>query len=235
MISLLKILAIAVYSCLMASLSILCVPFVKGEDTLFKIFRGFAKGVLSIGGVEVSVTGAEHLQRGSHYIYIGNHASLFDIPAVVAGIPDNVRFVYKKELNNVPIFGWAMKITGYNIAIDRAKAHDAMQSIDQIAARLQRGASVMLFPEGTRTPDGMLKQFKRGPFNLATKARIPVVPVAINGSYEVLSRHSWKITPGRISLVIGEPITSPQANGRDTELELRDNVHEVIQKNLVRG
>jgi 1-acyl-sn-glycerol-3-phosphate acyltransferase len=235
MISALKILIIALYSCLMASLSIACVPFVKGEEVLFKIFRLYARGVLSIGGVSLTVRGAEHLERGRHYLYVGNHASLFDIPAVVAGIPDNVRFVYKRELNRVPVFGWGMKLTGYNIAIDRASAHDALKSIELIAERMRRGASVMLFPEGTRTPDGTLRAFKRGPFNLALKARVPIVPVAIRGSYEVLPRHGWTIRPGKISLVLGEPVAPPEANGRETETALRDAVQDIIRKNLEEG
>ena len=235
MIPFLKIVVIVVYSCVMASLSILCVPFVKNEDLLFKIFKLYARGVLSISGVHVEVQGAQHLERGRHYLYVGNHASYFDIPAVVAGIPDNVRFVYKRELNKVPVFGWGMKLTGYNIAIDRASAHDALQSIEQIAERMKQGASVMLFAEGTRTPDGNVKSFKRGPFNLAVKARVPIIPVAINGSYDVLPRHSWKIRPGIISLVLDAPIVPPQANGRETESELRDTVYAVIKKNLEKG
>jgi 1-acyl-sn-glycerol-3-phosphate acyltransferase len=235
MISFIKIVVIVLYSCFMASLSILFVPFVKNEELLFKIFKLFARGVLWISGVDVKVQGAQHLEPGRHYLYVGNHASYFDIPAVVAGIPDNVRFVYKRELNKVPIFGWGMKLTGYNIAIDRASAHDALQSIEQIAERMKQGASVMLFAEGTRTPDGDLKSFKRGPFNLAVKARVPIIPVAINGSYEVMPRHSWKIRPGTISLVLGEPVLPPQANGRETESGLRDTVHSIIKKNLQKG
>ena len=235
MISAVKIMIIVFYSCLMAGISILCVPFVKNEDLLFKIFKLYARGVLSISGVEVKVQGAQHIAQGSHYLYIGNHARYFDIPAVVAGIPDNVRFVYKKELNKVPIFGWGMKLTGYNIAIDRASAHDAMKSIDVIAGRIRQRASVMLFAEGTRTPDGNLKAFKRGPFNLAVKARVPIIPVAINGSYSVLPRHSWRIRPGTISLVLDEPIVPPQANGRETETGLRDKVHAIIKQNLEQG
>lgn len=216
----------------MATLSIICVPFAKNEDVLFKIFKLYSRGVLSISGVRVEVQGIENISSGCHYLYVGNHASYFDIPAVVAGIPDNVRFVYKKELNKVPIFGWGMKLTGYNIAIDRRSGNDAMQSVEYIADRMRRGASVMLFAEGTRTPDGNLKSFKRGPFNIAVKAGVPIVPVTIRGSYEVLSRHSWRIRSGVISLKLNKPIELPQANGRETEIELRDNVYEVIKHNL---
>lgn len=232
-ISTLKIVIIALYSCFMAGISILCVPFVSDEKLLFKIFKLFARGVLRLSGVCVIVHGVENIAEGQNYLYVANHASYFDIPAVVAGIPDNVRFVYKKELNKVPIFGWGMKLTKYNIAINRTSGHDAMQSLDVIAERMQKGASVMLFAEGTRTPDGSMHAFKRGPFNLAAKAGVSVVPVAIKGSYDVMSRHSWRIQPGTITLVLGKPVAPSSINGKQTEFELRDRVRSIIEENLL--
>ena len=231
-VSTIKIIIIAVYSCFLAALSIICVPFVKSEGMLFKIFKLYARGVLSIGGVRLEVHGLDAVDFKRNYLYVANHASYFDIPAVVAGIPDNVRFVYKRELNKVPIFGWGMKLTGYNIAIDRTSGQDALKSLEIISQRLRDGASVMLFAEGTRTPDGTMKSFKRGPFTLAVKANVAVVPVAIQGSYNVLSRHSWRIRSGKISITLGEPIPPPHANGKNTELELRDQTYAVIERNL---
>jgi 1-acyl-sn-glycerol-3-phosphate acyltransferase len=107
-----------------------------------------------------------------------------------------------------------------------------MQSLDRAAERIRAGSSVLLFAEGTRSPDGNLQQFKRGPFNLAAKAGVPVVPVAINGSYRVLPRHSYRIRSGTITIVLGDPILPLKANGRNAELELRDRAYAVIERNL---
>jgi 1-acyl-sn-glycerol-3-phosphate acyltransferase len=230
--SLVKIVFAILYSGLMAALEILVIPFHRTGKLFHALARVHARGILIGCGVKVKVEGLEKVDFTKSAIYVANHASYFDIPAVVAGIPAEIRIVYKKELERIPIFGWGLKYGKTYIGIDRGRGQDAVQSLEQAAIRIRNGASVIMFAEGTRTSDGNLQPFKRGPFFLAVKAGVPVVPVTIRGSYQVLPRHSLRIRPGTITLTLSEPIEVPQSNGKDSEFILRDKVHEVIEKNL---
>lgn len=230
--SYLKILFAVFYAGFISIFELLFIPFHRTGKLFHALARLHARGVLSVSGVTVVVEGLERVDFSRSYIYVANHASYFDIPAVLAGIPDQIRIVYKRELNKLPIFGWALKFGKTYISIDRRKGQDALQSLEEAAEKIRVGSSVILFAEGTRTPDGNLQPFKRGPFNLAVKAGTPIIPVTINGSYEVLPRHSWRITPGTITIVLGDPIPTPSPNGKGTEMELRDRVHSAIKQNL---
>jgi 1-acyl-sn-glycerol-3-phosphate acyltransferase len=229
--SLLKVIFCAVFSIVMATVELIISPFNRTGNLYHALARVHARGVLAVCGVKVIVEGLEKVDFSRNYIYVSSHASFFDIPAVLVGIPDQIRIVYKKELEWVPIWGWALKLGGVYISIDRKKGQDAVQSLEKAAEKMRKGASVLLFPEGTRSPDGNLQPFKRGAFNLAMKAGVPIVPLAINGSFNIMTRHSWKINSGTITLVLDTPIQIPQANGKETELQLRDTVHNIVQRN----
>jgi 1-acyl-sn-glycerol-3-phosphate acyltransferase len=179
------------------------------------------------------VEGLDRVDMSHSHIYVSNHASQFDIPAVIAGIPDQIRIVYKKELEKVPFFGWGLKYPKAYIGVDRGGGQEALQSLDAAAETIRNGASVLLFAEGTRSPDGRLQPFKRGAFNLAVKAGVPVVPLTINGSFSILSKNSLRLRPGTITLVLDEPIAPPARNGKETEMELRDRVHAAIESHYV--
>jgi 1-acyl-sn-glycerol-3-phosphate acyltransferase len=231
--SILRILFAIAFSAFVATLELLCSPFHKTGHLFHSLARFHARGVLAACGVDVVVDGLSHVDFSRSYIYVANHASMFDIPAVIAGIPDQVRIVYKKELEKIPIFGWGLKYGKTYISIDRGKGPDAIRSLDEAAKKMRNGASVLLFAEGTRTQDGKLQPFKRGAFNLAVKAGVPVVPLTINGSYKILKKGSLRITPGTITLVLSQPIEPPMASGKDTEFQLRDQVHEIIQQHYI--
>jgi 1-acyl-sn-glycerol-3-phosphate acyltransferase len=215
-------------SLLAAVLEFFVIPFNKSGRPYHAIARLHADVVLAACGVHVNVVGLERVDFTRNYIYVASHASLFDIPAVIQGIPDQIRLVYKKELHMIPIWGWAMKLGRTYIPIDRKRGADAIESLDRAVEKIRSGSSVLLFAEGSRTPDGMLQPFKRGPFNLAVRAGVPVVPLAINGSYRILPKHSFRIRPGNFTLVVGAPIQPPAVNGRESELQLRDEVYKVI-------
>lgn len=220
------------FTVFVSTLEILAVPFHRTGKIFHTLARFHARGVLAMSGVALSVSGAERLDLARNYVFVSNHASYFDIPSVLAGIPQDVRIVYKKELERVPFFGWGLKLGKTYIAIDRRQSSDAMQTLAETARRIREGSSVLLFAEGTRSPDGRLQAFKRGPFNLAVRAGIPVVPVTIIGSHRVLPRGSWRVTPGEVRLVVDEPIAPPDADGKESELRLRDRVREVIERNI---
>jgi len=192
----------------------------------------WSKIILWIFKVKVMVRGLEHIQGKEHVIYVANHASWFDIPAMITGIPDQIRIVFKRELTVVPIWGWALKWGPY-IEIDRTNAKDALKSLDKAAAQIRKGASVLLFAEGTRTKDGKLQPFKRGAFALAARSGVPVVPVAINNSFRILPKGSLRIRPADIELVLDQPIETVGMGGKDAERTLMDKVHQAIEKNFV--
>jgi 1-acyl-sn-glycerol-3-phosphate acyltransferase len=232
-VSLIKILFLIALSCLWGILALLSVPFDKDGRIFHALTRLFAKGVLAIAGIKIQAFGTENIVAGKSYIYVSNHASVFDIPAVIAGIPDQIRIVYKKELEKIPFFGWALKFGKTYVSIDRAKGVDAVKSLDKAAMKFKQGASVLLFGEGTRTRTGKLQPFKRGAFNLAVKAGIHVIPLTINGSFKILPKKKFRIVPGNISLIIDKSIDVKEGGGKNEELKLMQDVYNVISKNYI--
>lgn len=214
--------------------AILTAPFDAKHNGFHWVVRTHSKIVLKLFDITVEVKGAELLQVGQTYVYVANHASIFDIPAAIYGVPDRLHLVYKKELERIPFFGWGLKLGRTYIAIDRGKGMKAATSLEQAAEKIRNGASVLLFAEGTRTRDGKLQPFKRGAFNLALRAGVPVVPLTINGSYRILPRETFRINPGTITLILDKPIDVAQwQDGKDGELKLMEEVHKVLEKHYI--
>ena len=215
-----------------AAIIILTLPLSYKTGRVFHaLSRLWARTILVTCGVHVRVRGIENLDPTLSYVYVSNHASMFDIPAIIASVPDQIRIVYKKELEIIPIFGWGLKWGSY-IGIDRGRGPKAMRSLEEAINTIRRGASVLLYAEGTRTRDGKLQPFKRGAFNIAVRAGIPVVPLTINGTFPILPKGSIVIRPRPVELVLGEPIPVT-GDGKEEELRLMDAVHETIQKNYI--
>jgi 1-acyl-sn-glycerol-3-phosphate acyltransferase len=233
LLSLLKFFVIIVISALWGILALITIPFNRDGKVFHALTHFFAKVWLGVTRIKISVKGIENIRPGQNYIYVSNHASAFDIPAVIAGIPDQIRIVYKKELHKIPFFGWALKFGKTYIAIDRARGTNAARSLDEAAMKFKSGASILLFGEGTRTKDGKLQPFKRGAFNLAVKAGIPVIPLTINGSYKILPKKKFRIYPGDITLVIEKPIPVKEGGGKEEEMILMEEVYKVISKNYI--
>jgi 1-acyl-sn-glycerol-3-phosphate acyltransferase len=213
-----------------ASLEILFLPIRRRSGVLFHAIAKFwARTVLLTSGVSVHVRGLDKLRPGQNYVYVSNHASMFDIPAIVASIPDQIRIVYKKELEVIPLFGWGLKWGSY-IGIDRGRGPKAMKSIEEAIGKIRNGASVLLYAEGTRTRDGKLQPFKRGAFNIAVRAGIPVVPLTVNGTFPILPKGSMVIRPRSAELVLDDPIPV-NGEGKEEELRVMEEVRSAIQKN----
>jgi 1-acyl-sn-glycerol-3-phosphate acyltransferase len=228
----LRFLIAAVISMVFAVIVIVTLPINRGGLVFHALARTWARITLFTCGVKVRVSGLEKLDPSSRYVYVSNHASMFDIPAIIAGIPDQIRIVYKRELEKIPFFGWGLKWGSY-IGIDRSHRADAMKSLEAAAEKIRRGASVLLYAEGTRTLDGKLQPFKRGAFNIAVRAGVPVVPLTVNGSFHILPKHSISIDPGTIDLVLGAPIDIGAETGKDAEMKLMDQVHTAIARHYV--
>lgn len=229
-ITLVKIVVLLPVTFVLSVMALVVIPI----DRTGRIFRLspflWSKSILWIFGIRLTVQGFDRLDRARSYVFVSNHASMFDIPTVVVALRGNVNIVFKKELTRVPIWGWALRY-GHFIMIDRSNARDALQSIERAAHSIRRGNSVILFPEGTRTKDGKLQPFKRGAFALAVKSGVPVVPLTINGTFNIMPKGSLKIKPADISVVIDEPIAIDGLDGKSGELKLMEQVHGVIERN----
>jgi 1-acyl-sn-glycerol-3-phosphate acyltransferase len=172
---------------------------------MFGLARIWSRCLLAASGVRVQTHYAAELQPGASYVFLSNHQSLFDIPALLATCPGQVRFMAKRSLFRIPIFGWALAAGGF-IPIDRGDRRTARQSFATATARLRGGVSILLFPEGTRAMTGTLLPFQRGGFLLALKTGLPIVPVGIQGSRAVQRRGNWAIRPGEIVVRYGAPL-----------------------------
>ena len=212
--------------------AILVIPFDRKGHAYHGVGRCWSKGLVIICGIDLVVRGKESIPSDAHYIYVSNHASLLDIPVLTAGIPDQIRIVYKKELEKIPLLGWGLKWGSY-IGINRGNSVEARKSLDEAIEKIRKGASVLLYAEGTRTVDGRLQPFKRGAFNLAVEAGVPVVPVTLNGTYRLLPKRSLAIHPGHAEIILGEPIRPEEDRGKDAEIRLMNKVHEIIAKQYV--
>ena len=191
--------------------------------------RAWSRSILSVAGVDVRMEGTEHLDADGASIIIANHESWFDVWALAGWLPFDVRFVGKKELTSIPIFGRAWRVCGH-IAIDRADRDSAIESMARAGREIKEsGLHLMLFAEGTRSPDGRLQAFKKGPFVLAIEGGVPIVPVSIVGSRPIMPKGSFRIGRGNIVVTIGEPISVTGLVHSD-----RDRLRETVRDAVVR-
>lgn len=162
--------------------------------------------VLAAAGVRVTREDRAPLPEGPA-IFMFNHASNFDIFAIACNLPPRARFIAKKQLGWIPIFGWALHLCGM-ILIDRENHQKAMVQIQAVADKIKSGRPVLMAPEGTRSRTGELLPFKKGGFVMAILAGVPVVPVAIHGAYGIQPRHSLRINPGLVRVVFMAPVST---------------------------
>ncbi len=184
---------------------------------------------LILAGVRVRITGMDNVPTDRPVLLLSNHEGAFDIPVLQAYLPIRFRWLAKKSLFSIPVLGWGMSMAGY-IPIERKSAGSAYRSMEAAARIIRRGASVVIFPEGTRSGGGGLLPFKRGAFILAEKGGADVVPIAIRGTAPVMKKGSLLLTPADVSVAIGMPIP---ADG-NTEKELHAKTREAIEA-LLRG
>ena len=192
---------------LSASLLIIPLGFFDRQGSIaYQISRFWTWGILKIGGIRLKVKGLEHLDPGRQYIFMANHQSNIDIPVLVQSLIEfQLRWVAKRELLFIPIFGWAMWASRH-IVVDRSNRSKAMASLRKARERIEGGICVVLFPEGTRSADGQFLPFKRGGFVLAVKTQTPIVPITINGSGAILPRRDWRIKGGEVEVIVSEPV-----------------------------
>jgi 1-acyl-sn-glycerol-3-phosphate acyltransferase len=176
----------------------------------------WGRRLLRLNGARLRVEGLERLEESGAYVFVANHASLVDIWALLAAVPQSVKFLAKRELLHWPLFGRVLRAAGH-LPIDRADLRHAVAAYDEAAAKIRLGTSAAVFAEGTRTRTGDLLAFKRGPFVLAIRAGVPVVPVWIGGTFGMLPRGSLRFRPGEVVVRLGEPMPTAHLSHDDRE------------------
>lgn len=182
--------------------------------------RFWARSHLRVCGLSVECSGLERI-AAPPYIFMCNHQSALDIFALFAVLPVTFKWIAKRELFFIPFLGWAMKRAGY-ISLDRANPREALKAIEDAAGKIRGGMNIIIFPEGTRSADGVLLPFKKGAFSLALRAKVPIVPIGIEGTNRLQPKGS--VIPnqkGVIYIRIGDPIeTAQEARSAKTNLML---------------
>jgi 1-acyl-sn-glycerol-3-phosphate acyltransferase len=196
-------------------------------DWTYRIARMWSRGVLLTSGVKVCSRFVIPLDSTRQCVFMANHRSLFDIPALIVSLPGQTRFLAKKSLFQIPVFGWALRAGGF-ITIDRKNLSSARSSFAQAVSRLRVGISLLVFPEGTRSTVEDLLSFRRGGFLLALKSGLPIVPVGIRGSREVQSKKDFTIRPGTIWVHYGAPLDST-----DFSVSGKDDLMETVREKML--
>ena len=204
---------------------------------VLKLCRVWSAVVLGVPGVKVEIKMRVPLDPNRPYVFMANHASMVDIWAMFLRVPIPVRFIAKKQLGQIPVFGWAMR-AGRFVFIDRQNAASARRSIQEAAQRIKDGQSVAIFPEGTRTRDGKLGAFKKGGFHLAIDSGVEIVPLAIRGSRAVMPPGTPLIRAGLVQIEIDEPIATADLGPSDRQRLLERvyaRIAEMLGEPTVRG
>lgn len=227
-------LVITILSIVLGSAAIVAGLFDRSGDSSHRIGSLWGRWLCNLNGIGVAVQGLEHIDRSRAQIFIANHQSFFDIFALSGFLPVQMRWVAKSSLFNIPFLGWAMKSAGY-VSVDRGDRKKAYQAFMNTIEKLKEGASVVIFPEGTRSEDGTIGPFKKGSHLLAVRSQAPMVPVTILGSGSIIKKGSGVIRPHPIRIFLAPPILldqNPDAREEDILNQIRDTIRQTYEENL---
>lgn len=187
---------------------IIMMSFLGAGDFCSKVLaKAWARINAMVAMIRIEIVGKEHIKPGQSYIIVVNHQSLTDIYALYGYLEMEVKWVMKKELRSVPIFGQCASSMGH-IIIDRSNTKAALQTINEARERVHDGMSVIFFPEGTRSNRGELRKFKKGAFRFALELGLPILPIALHGSANILPTNTIDLMPGKVKLEYCEPIST---------------------------
>jgi len=227
---------IFVWSCIVVATLVLGVftfltyPFDRKGKVGHYYAKLWGKMALLANRVKVKVEGMEQLSGKGPYIFMSNHQGYYDIFALLSHLPYQFKWLAKKELFSVPFLGWTMAAVGY-ISVDRGGTRDTVEAMNEAAQKIRDGMSVVIFPEGSRSPDGSIQPFKKGGFTLAIKSKVPIVPVAISGSRDIIPKGKLAVTAGEIRIAVAHPIETESCALKDREW-LMKKVKETIFENF---
>ncbi len=226
---------IILFTGIMATISVFFSLF-DGKGVLqHKCARIWAKFIIKVSGAQIEIEGLEKIDPNETYIIMANHQSYFDIWTLLAHMPFQFRFLAKDSLFKAPFLGWHLKRSG-NIPIYRGEARKSVRSIKNAAQKVNSGISLCIFPEGSRSKDGIIKDFKPGVFYLAILSKKPILPVTIIGSRFLLPKGSIKIKSGKIKVIISNPIDTKEYTKKDMDtliLKVRETIVSNFDEKLI--
>src|SRR5260221_6742439 len=216
-VSLIRLVLITLYTTVLGSLAIVLSLLLPGVPVFIRVARVWSWLILRSSGIRLVVTRSPAYDPSRPSIYMSNHQSLFDVPSLTLAIRADLKFVTKRELLFIPIFGWSLWCAGF-LFIDRKRRDRAVRSLARGSRKLRAGASILAFPEGTRSPTGELLPFKKGAFVLALEAGAPLVPGSISGGTSVLAEGKLRVRPRGVRIVIWAPIENARMKLDDPDL-----------------
>lgn len=180
--------------------------------------------------LKVKVKRNNKLDKNQSYVFVANHQGAFDIFLIYGYLGHNFKWLMKQSLKKMPLVGFASSKAGH-VFVDQSSRSGIVQTMKNTRETLKDGMSTVVFPEGHRSPDGNIAEFKKGAFQTAMSLKLPIVPITIDGVYKVLPIHSWQMNPSAISLTFHDPIETADLTNNDLQ-ELIDKVHAVIKSGL---
>jgi 1-acyl-sn-glycerol-3-phosphate acyltransferase len=202
---------------------------VGNPDLMYGVAMKFVRAGNRLAGIRVRVEGLENIPPGA-CVFASNHVSNVDAIAFIPAIPRRVAILIKQELMSIPILATGMRRAQF-VPVDRADREAAAATIDVAVQTLKRGVSFAIFAEGTRSPDGRLRPFKRGAFNIAMEAAVPIVPVSIAGTQLLLRKGDWILRPGDVVIRFGPPVDASSYT-MDRRAELQARVESLVAAGL---
>ena len=193
---------------------------IKDSDKLNNLTKRWAQSILIASNIKVTVKGIENIDTSKSYIFMANHSSQLDILVLLGSIPIQFRWLAKAELFKIPLFGGALRHSG-QISIDRSNRKSAFKSLKIAADTINNGVSVVIFPEGTRSLDGKIREFKKGGFVLAVEAGVPIIPVIIHGTNKIMPKKGLRIASGNVHLEFKSPIDTSEFTRKTKDLLLQ--------------
>jgi 1-acyl-sn-glycerol-3-phosphate acyltransferase len=227
---------IFVWSCIVIAtlvlgvLTLLAYPLDRKGRVGHHCARLWGRIALLANRVKVKVEGLENIKGKGPFIFMSNHQGSYDIFVLLGHLPFQFKWLVKKELFAIPFFGWVMGAAGY-ISLDRQGTRETVEAMNQAAQKIREGMSVVIFPEGSRSPDGSIQPFKKGGFTLAMKAKVPIIPISIAGSREIMPKDRLTASSGEIRIKVGNPIETEPYTLRDRAV-LMEKVSEEILNNF---
>ena len=210
------------------SLAVIAIAIFSSTSPLIDpLIRFWARSIVRAAGIRLETENVERVERDGRYILVANHTSYFDIPCIYAAIPQPIRFLAKVSLFKIPIFGWALGRAGF-IPIDRKNRRTAVKSFDLAAERIRKGNTIVVFPEEGRSATREMRPFQRGGFLLAIKSELPILPLAIDGMFELFPVGATRVKPGRVVIRVGTPIPTAEATVREKERLSQESRSQIV-------
>jgi 1-acyl-sn-glycerol-3-phosphate acyltransferase len=200
----------------------------RNTDPLYRVGVFAVRIILWLSGVRLEVRGLEKIPEGHAVVFMPNHQGNCDPPAVFVALPP-VLVLAKKEFFRIPVLGRAMRLRGF-VPVDRRNRERAIQALEQATQSLKAGHNFLVFPEGTRSPDGRLQPFKKGVFMMAINAQAPVVPISVSGSWKIMPKSKFAIAPGTVRITVHDPVST-----EGSTIEDRGKIMERVRQAILSG